>query len=69
MSSMVNSHVRRNRCRQHLQRNARRRCQEETGKTMEQLTAEKRKQLDEKIAKDGYENIKYAKPGRSDIWP
>jgi hypothetical protein len=27
------------------------------------------KELDEKIAKGGAANIKYAKPGRSDIWP
>jgi hypothetical protein len=40
-----------------------------TGKTMEQLTEEKRKEMDEKIKKGGDENIKYAPPGRSDIIP
>jgi hypothetical protein len=40
-----------------------------TGQTMEQLTEEKRKELDEKIKKSGDENIKYARPGASDILP
>jgi hypothetical protein len=44
-------------------------AKKKTGKTMEQLTEEKRKELDEKIKKGGDENIKYAKPGRSDILP
>ena len=45
-------------------------AKKKTGKTMKQLTEEKRKELDEKIAKGGDANIKYAaKPGRSDIWP
>jgi hypothetical protein len=44
-------------------------AKEKTGKTMEQLTEEKRKELDEKIKKGGDENIRYAKPGRSDILP
>jgi hypothetical protein len=36
---------------------------------MEQLTKEAEKEMDEKIKKGGDENIKYAKPGRSDILP
>jgi len=44
-------------------------AKEKTGKTMEQLTEEKRKELDEKIKKGGDENIRYGKPGRSDILP
>ena len=44
-------------------------AKKKTGKTMEQLTEEKRKELDEKIAKGGNENIKYAKPGKSDTLP
>ena len=44
-------------------------CHKKTGKTMEQLIEEKRKELDEKIAKGGDENIKYATPGKSDILP
>jgi hypothetical protein len=39
------------------------------GKTLEQLTEEKRKEMDEKIKKGGDENIKYAPPSRSDIVP
>jgi hypothetical protein len=39
------------------------------GKTMQELTEEKRKELDEKIEAHGNENIKYAPPGRSDIVP
>jgi hypothetical protein len=39
------------------------------GKTMKQLTEEKRKEMDEKIKAHGDENIKYAPPGRSDIVP
>jgi hypothetical protein len=44
-------------------------AKKKTGKTMEQLTEEKRKELDENIKKGGDENIKYAKPGKSDILP
>ena len=44
-------------------------AKKKTGKTMEELTEEKRKELDEKIKKGGDENIKYAKPVRSDILP
>jgi hypothetical protein len=36
---------------------------------MEELTEEADKELAEKIEKGGYENIKYAKPGKSDILP
>jgi hypothetical protein len=39
------------------------------GKTMQELTEEKRKELDEKIEAHGDENIQYAPPGRSDIVP
>jgi hypothetical protein len=39
------------------------------GKTMEQLTEEADKEMAEKIEKGGDENIKYAKPGKSDILP
>lgn len=40
-----------------------------TGKALEELTEEKQKDLDKKIEKGGDGNIKYAKPGRSDILP
>lgn len=39
------------------------------GKTLEELTEEKWKEMEEKIEAHGDENIKYAPPGRSDIVP
>jgi hypothetical protein len=39
------------------------------GKTMQELTDEKDKELAAKEKKGGDENIKHAKPGKSDILP